>query len=70
MLDDSTILGPIANFGSNQFRAAAVGGTALGSVSPAGTAYNMQTSKGVLQVLTGALTGTHKNAFKTTWKHS
>ena len=30
----------------------------------------MQTSKKVLQILTGALTGTKKNAFLTTWKHS
>jgi len=30
----------------------------------------MQTSTGVLQILTGAITGTAKNAFTTTWKHS
>jgi len=30
----------------------------------------MQTSTGVLQILTRAITGTAKNAFTTTWKHS
>jgi Peptidase A4 family len=60
---------PVANFGTIPFSAGAVGGKALGSVTPK-TAVNMQTSKGVLQILTGALTGTKKNAFVTTWKHS
>ena len=66
---DSTAFGPIADFGSISFTAGAVGGKALGSVSPAGTPYNMQTSKGILQVVTGPLTSTTKNAFTTTWKH-
>ena len=60
---------PLAKFGKISFSAGAVGGKALGSVT-AKTAVNMQTSKGVLQILTGALTGTKKNAFVTTWKHS
>lgn len=60
---------PVANFGKIPFSAGAVGGKALGSVSPR-TAVNMQTAKKVLQILTGALTGTKKNAFLTTWKHS
>jgi hypothetical protein len=72
--DDSVYYGStqegVADFGSISFSAAAVSGTALGSGSPAGTAYNMETSKGVLQILTGALTGKAKNAFTTTWKHS
>jgi hypothetical protein len=69
VLADSTAFGPIADFGSISFTAGAVGGKALGSVSPAGTPYNMQTSKGILQVVTGPLTSTTKNAFTTTWKH-
>lgn len=61
---------PVANFGKVTFSAGAVGGKPLGSVTPAGTAVNMQTSTNVLQILTGALTGINKNAFLTTWKHS
>jgi hypothetical protein len=60
---------PVANFGKISFSSGAVGGKPLGSVTPR-TAVNMQTSKKVLQILTGALTGTKKNAFLTTWKHS
>jgi hypothetical protein len=60
---------PVVNFGTIPFSAGAVGGKPLGSVTPK-TAENMQTSTKVLQVLTGALTGTTKNAFTTTWKHS
>ena len=60
---------PMANFGKISFSAGAVGGKPLGSVTPK-QAVNMQTGKGVLQILTGALTGTKKNAFLTTWKHS
>lgn len=60
---------PVANFGQISFSSGAVSGKPLGSVTPK-QAINMQTSKGVLQILTGALTGTKKNAFPTTWKHS
>jgi Peptidase A4 family len=60
---------PVANFGKISFSSGAVSGKPLGSVTPR-TAVNMQTSKKVLQILTGALTGTKKNAFLTTWKHS
>jgi hypothetical protein len=60
---------PVANFGKISFSAGAVSGKPLGSVTP-NQAVNMQTSKKVLQILTGALTGTKKNAFVTTWKHS
>jgi hypothetical protein len=60
---------PVANFGKIQFTNGAVDGKALGSAS-GGKAYNMQTKKGVLQILTGPLTGAKKNAFLTTWKHS
>jgi Peptidase A4 family len=60
---------PVANFGKISFSSGAVSGKPLGSVT-AKQAINMQTSKGVLQILTGALTGTKKNAFLTTWKHS
>ena len=60
---------PVANFGKISFSSGAVSGKPLGSVTPR-TGVNMQTSKKVLQILTGALTGTKKNAFLTTWKHS
>jgi Peptidase A4 family len=60
---------PVANFGKISFSSGAVSGKPLGSVTP-NQAVNMQTSKKVLQILTGALTGTKKNAFLTTWKHS
>ena len=60
---------PVVNFGKISFRRCAVGGTAIGTVTPR-TAFNMQTSTGVVQILTGAITGTAKNAFTTTWKHS
>jgi Peptidase A4 family len=60
---------PVVNFGKISFSSGAVGGKALGSVSPS-EAVNMQTSKKVLQIVTSALTGTKKNAFTTTWKHS
>ena len=60
---------PVANFGKITFTKGAVSGKAIGSVSPR-TGVNMQTSKGVLQILTGAISGTAKNTFLTTWKHS
>ena len=60
---------PVANFGKISFSKGAVGGKAIGSVTPR-TAVNMQTSTGVLQILTGSITGTLKNAFTTTFKHS
>lgn len=69
-VDVSTTQLPVADFGSISFSAAAVGGTALGSVSPPGTAYSWESSTNVVKVVTGALTGTTKNAFTTTWKHS
>jgi hypothetical protein len=50
-------------------RRAPVSGKALGLVTPR-RGVNMQTSKGVLQILTGALSGTAENSFLTTWKHS
>ncbi len=60
---------PVSNFGKITFTKGAVSGKPLGSVSPR-TGVNMQTSKGVLQILTGAISGTTKNTFPTTWKHS
>jgi hypothetical protein len=72
--DDSLASGTtqlaVADFGTISFSAAAVGGTPLGSVSPRGTAYNWVSSTKVVKVVTGPLTGTTKNAFTTTWKHS
>ena len=60
---------PVANFGTISYSKAAVSGKAIGAVTPR-TAVNMQTSAKVLQILTGAITGTAKNAFATTFKHS
>lgn len=60
---------PVVNFGKVSFSAGAVGGKALGSVTPS-EAVNMQTGTKVLEILTSAITGTSKNAFTTTWKHS
>ena len=60
---------PVMNFGKITFTKAAVSGKALGSVTRRG-AVNMQTPKGVLQILTGALSSTGRNSFATTWKHS
>jgi hypothetical protein len=60
----------IADFGSISFTEAAVSGKALGWVKPRGAPYNMKTRTGIVQILTGALTGRTKNAFTTTWKHS
>jgi hypothetical protein len=60
---------PIANFGKITFTKGAVSGKALGLVTPR-RGVNMQTSKGVLQILTGALSGTAENSLLTAWKHS
>ena len=60
---------PVVNFGKISYSKAAVGGKAIGTVTPR-TAVNMQTSTGTLQILTGAITGTAKNAFPTTFKHA
>jgi len=60
---------PVVNFGKISYSKGAVGGKAIGTVSPR-TAVNMQKRTGVLQILTGAITGTAKNAFTTTFKHS
>jgi hypothetical protein len=60
---------PVVNFGTISYSKGAISGKAIGSVKP-NQAVNMQTAKGVLQILTGPITGTGKNAFTTTWKHS
>jgi hypothetical protein len=60
---------PIASFGKISYSKAAVGGKAIGTVSPR-TGVNMQTSAHVLQISAGAISGTAKNAFTTTFKHS
>ncbi|MGN6166999.1 MAG: G1 family glutamic endopeptidase [Solirubrobacteraceae bacterium] len=74
LIDDSLVSStgtqlPVANFGTIPFSAATVGGKALGSVTRR-EAINMETSTHVLQIRTGGLTGTKKNAFNTTRKHS
>jgi hypothetical protein len=75
IIDDSLVSNatgkqlPVANFGKISFTSAAVSGKAIGGVKPS-TAVNMQTAKKVLQILTGAITGTKKNTFLTTFKHS
>jgi len=60
---------PVVNFGKISYSKGAVGGKAIGTVTPR-TAVNMKTSAGVLQILTGAITGTPPNAFTTTFKHA
>jgi Peptidase A4 family len=67
--DDSVLVNavqvPVPTFRTNAFTSCLVGTAALGSTSP--LAYDMKTGGGVLQVLTGALTG--GNAFIETYKH-
>jgi hypothetical protein len=60
---------PVANFGKLSFTKGAVSGKAIGTVTPS-SAVNMVNKKKVLQILTGKITGTAKNTFLTTWKHS
>lgn len=60
---------PVVNFGKIAFSAAAVGGKAIGSVTPR-AAVKMQTKTKVLQIQVGPIIGTKKNAFVTAWKHS
>jgi hypothetical protein len=73
LIGDTPVAGttqlPIANFGKISYSKAAVGGKAIGTVTPR-TAVNMETSAHVLQISTGAISGTAKNAFTTTFKHS
>jgi len=73
VIDNATAQGttqlPVVNFGKISYSKAAVGGKAIGTVTPR-TAVNMQKGTGVLQILTGAITGTPKNAFITTFKHA
>jgi len=73
IIDDSLANGStqlkLANFGKMAFTSAAVSGKAIGTVTPR-TQVNMQTSKKVLQILAGPITGTKKNMFTNTWKHS
>ena len=60
---------PVVNFGKVTFSKAAVSTKAIGLVKPQ-AGFNMATKKGVLQILVGKITGTKKNTFLTTWKHS
>lgn len=60
---------PVANFGKITFSKGAISGKPLGTVTPR-TGVNMETATKVLQILTGALSGTKKDSFLTTWKHS
>lgn len=74
IIDDSLVAAadrqiPLANFGKMAFTSAAVSGTAIGTVTPR-TALNMQTTKKVLQILAGPITGAKKSTFTNTWKHS
>ncbi len=73
IIDDSLANGTtqlkLANFGTMTFTSAAVSGKAIGTVTPR-TQVNMQTAKKVLQILAGPITGTNKNMFTNTWKHS
>jgi hypothetical protein len=73
IIDDALVNGtkqvPLANFGTNTFTSAAVSGKAIGTVTPR-TQVNMQTAKKVLQISAGPITGSKKNMFTNTWKHS
>jgi hypothetical protein len=74
IIDDSLVNAsnqqlPVVNFGKISYSKGAVGGKAIGTVTPR-RAVNMQKRTGVLQILTGAITGTAKNAFTTTFKHA
>jgi Peptidase A4 family len=69
LVENGTTQIPVANFGKIAFSNAAISGKAIGLVKPQ-TAVNMVSKKKVLQILTGKITGTKKNAFLTTWKHS
>jgi hypothetical protein len=60
---------PVANFGKITFSKGAISTKPLGMVTPS-TGVNMETAAHVLQILTGALSGTKKDTFLTTWKHS
>ena len=60
---------PVVNFGKISYTNGAVSGKAIGSVTPQAS-VNMETTGNVLQILTGAITGTAKNAFLTTFKHA
>jgi len=73
IIDDSLVNSsnqqlPVANFGTITYGMAAVGGVAIGNVTPQ-TAYDMRTSTNVLQIQTGAILTTAKNTFNTFWKH-
>lgn len=46
----------------------AIGSVPIGSTGREG--YNLQTTTNVLQILTGAVSGSANNSFTTTWKHS
>jgi len=73
IIDDSLAMGTtqvkLANFGKMTFTSAAVSGKAIGTVTPR-VQVNMQTKAKVLQILAGPITGTAKNMFTNTWKHS
>jgi hypothetical protein len=73
IIDDSLASGttqlPVANFGTIGFTSAAINGKAIGTVT-SGMGVNMVSAKKVLQILTGPVTGTKKNAFTTTFKHA
>jgi peptidase A4-like protein len=60
---------PVVNFGKVTFSKASVSTKAIGLVKPQ-AGFNMATKKGVVQILVGKITGTKKNTFLTTWKHS
>jgi hypothetical protein len=68
---------PVANFGTLSWSSGTITAgstsTPIGSVPIGSTGregYNMTSKTNVLQISTGAIGGTSKNAFTTTWKHA
>jgi hypothetical protein len=63
---------PVTNFGAIRFSAGRINGKLLGEAG--GKAFDMATSRRVLQIKTGRLTGgrsaKRRDGFTTTWKHS
>ena len=58
---------PIPNFGTLPFTSVSIGGNPVGLVGP--TLYNMQTAGRVVQITTGPVLGTGKDAFDSVFKH-
>lgn len=76
IIDDSVVSSnpsgvqyPVLNFGEISYTSGAIGGKALGLVTPRGP-FDMRTTANVLQIQTGALGGPTKNLFNTFFRHA